>query len=244
MLFRSDKMPWAEVMNDYLILASTSTTDVPATWDQTTYANLGGTPPNFAFHVQHKDRMWAAGVSGQLSRLYYSASGNHADWVGAGSGAIDVAPTDGDILTAIASHKNELIVFKGRSRRSIFRITGSAPTGADAFAMVPFIKGVGAANLSASTDQPITPLKYRAAHVYRALELWCRERKGGDPVAETFKGEADEVVLRARQVRGPADDRPSLRPMMAAYRAAASWPYSRFGARRSTGGAAWDQMDE
>jgi hypothetical protein len=145
----ADKMPWAEVMNDTLVLASTSNVDVPSTWDQTTFAALGGTPPNFAFHVQHKDRMWAAGVLANPSRLYYSVLGTPADWIGAGSGSIDIAPNDGDSIRAIQSHKNELLIFKGPSRRSIYRLTGSAPTGADAFVLIPFIKGVGAINQQA-----------------------------------------------------------------------------------------------
>jgi hypothetical protein len=104
--------------------------------------------------------------------------------------------------------------------------------------------GVGAANLSAATDQPITPLKYRAAHVYRALQFWTGERKGFEAATAYFKGLAEEVVLRARQSRGPADDRPSLRPIMAPYIQAARSPYALRGARRSSGGTRWDQLEE
>lgn len=140
------KMPWAEVMNDLIVLATTSTTDVPWKWNQTTFADLGGTPPNFSFHVQHKDRMFAAGVESAKSRLYYCAQGNPEDWVGAGSGSIDVRPDDGDTITALASHRNELLIWKGPARGAILRLTGSTPSD---FALVPYITGVGATNQQA-----------------------------------------------------------------------------------------------
>lgn len=134
--------PWFEVMRDTLVIAF-SGADVPRTWDQTTAANLGGSPPNFGFHTQHKTRMFAAGVATNQSRLYYSAADNEADWTGAGSGSIDIDPDDGDVITGIISHQNELIVFKGPNRGRIVRITGSTPTD---FARVPQLRGVGAVN--------------------------------------------------------------------------------------------------
>ena len=139
-------MPWFEVMNDVLVIATSSSTDVPMTWNQTTFANLGGSPPNFDFHVEHKGRMWAAGVDANKSRLYYTVSGNQADWTGSGSGSIDVTPDDGDVITGLRSHNNELVGFKGPNKGAILRITGSSPTGSDAFALHPFVRGVGATN--------------------------------------------------------------------------------------------------
>ena len=44
----------------------------------------------------------------------------------------------------MVSHKNELWIFKGPNKGSIHRITGSAPTGSDGFARVPFVYGLGA----------------------------------------------------------------------------------------------------
>lgn len=134
--------PWFEVMRDTLVMAF-SGTDVPRTWDQTTAANLGGSPPNFGFHVSHKTRMFAAGVATNQSRLYYSAANNEADWTGAGSGSIDVTPDDGDVITGIVSHQNELIIFKGPNKGRIVRMTGSSPSD---FALVPQFRGVGGVN--------------------------------------------------------------------------------------------------
>ena len=139
----ANMMPWAAGMNDVLVLASTSNTDVPQRYNQTNIANLGGTPPNFAFHVEHKDRMFAAGVVANPSRLYYTALGLHEDWVGTGSGSIDIFSDDGDRITGLWSMKDELLIFKGPNHGSIYRLIGSSPTGAQAFQLVPFLRGVG-----------------------------------------------------------------------------------------------------
>lgn len=145
---QTDRTPAFAVMNDLLVIATDSTVDVPQSWNQTdaTTSNLAGTPPNFAFHVVHKGRMWAAGVDSNKSRFYYSVLDNPQDWVGAGSGSIDVAPDDGDVITGLASHKDQLWVFKGPNRGSLHYVNGSAPTGSDAFSLHPFVTGVGCAS--------------------------------------------------------------------------------------------------
>lgn len=138
----SDAIPSYATFDDILIISSSSNADVPKSWDQTTAQNLAGTPPNFAFSAQHKNRMWAAGVDANPSTLYYSVSEDPEDWIGAGSGTIQIAPNDGDRITGIAEHKNELWVFKGPYKGSIHRITGSSPTD---FGRAIFITGLGAA---------------------------------------------------------------------------------------------------
>lgn len=135
----ADARPWFEVMNDLLVIAF-SGADVPRSWDQTTFQNLAGSPPNFAFHVNHKTRMFAAGVATNQSRLYYSIVDNPANWTGAGSGSIDVYPDDGDVITGLWSHQNELIILKGPNRGRIVRMTGSSPSD---FVIVPQFRGVG-----------------------------------------------------------------------------------------------------
>lgn len=129
---------------DDIVIISDDSGSAPLYYDQTTCAALGGTPPNFQFCVRHKNRAWASGNPAFPSRLYYSALDNPQDWVGAGSGTIDVDSDDGDQITGLASHKNSLFLFKGPNRGSIHRITGSAPTGTDAFARETFVEGIGA----------------------------------------------------------------------------------------------------
>lgn len=148
----ADKMPWFEVFNDDVIIATTSTTDVPMTWDQTTFANLGGTPPNFAFHVSHKNYMFAAGVNANKSRLYYSATNDAEDWTGGSAGSIDVAPDDGDVITGLHSrHNGELLIFKGPNRLSFFRLTGSSESD---WTLTPGNTGIGAVNQQSIVSGP------------------------------------------------------------------------------------------
>lgn len=133
--------PHNSVFNDLLIMATQGI--APRSWDQSTYQFLAGTPPNFAFSTPHRGRHWAAGNSSAPSRLYYSVVGSPEDWVGSGSGSIDIDPGDGDKIVGIISWKKELFVFKGPNRLSIHRITGAAP---DDFARDNFIVGISAAS--------------------------------------------------------------------------------------------------
>ncbi len=141
-----DVIPSYASFDDLLIIASEG--DVPKSYDQTTFQTLGTNTPNFSFSEPHKNRLWAAGVPADPSGLYYSpaltASGPAGDWGSVTSGSISIDPGDGDKITALASHKNELWVFKGPYKGSIHRITGSAPTGGDSFARTTFIRGIGA----------------------------------------------------------------------------------------------------
>jgi hypothetical protein len=143
----SGKIPDYTVFNDLVIISSDSPTDdVPFSWDQTTFQNLAGDPPNFAFSAKHRNRLWAAGDASQPSRLYYTGNGDPTDWSGSGSGAIDIDRDDGDKITGIKSHKGDLWVFKGPNVGSIHRIVGSAPTGNDFFKHINYTNEVGAAN--------------------------------------------------------------------------------------------------
>lgn len=142
----SGAVPSYFTFDDLLIFCNDAqgASDVPRSWDQTTAQNLAGTPPKFAFGCAHKNRAWAAGAVAQPSRLYYSANTDPEDWTGAGSGAIDIDPQDGDGITGLVSHKNDLWVFKGPNKGSIHRITGSTPTGSDGYSRIPFAVGLGA----------------------------------------------------------------------------------------------------
>ena len=144
----SGKEPCFETFTARMIWASTSTTDVPQRWDgvAATTSNLGASAPRFSFMAKHKNLLFAAGVATLPSRLYFSDTLDPTVWTGGGSGSIDIDPDDGDRITGIVSHKNELIVFKGPNRLSVHRITGSSASGSDAFARVPFVTGVGSLN--------------------------------------------------------------------------------------------------
>lgn len=152
--FEAGKFPSYNVFEDTLIMANNSTTDVPQTWAQSgNIANLGGTPPNFAFSVTHVNRVWAAGDAANPSRLYYSATLDGADWTGGDTGSIDIDPEDGDIITGLVSHRDELIVFKGPYKLSIHRLQGKTVA---TFSRLLFTRGVGTAShnsiISANND--------------------------------------------------------------------------------------------
>ena len=135
-------LPDYTTFDDLLIISSDASGDVPFSWDQTTFQNLAGTPPNFSFSERHNNVVFAAGVAANPSILYYSKNVDPEDWSEAGgTTGIAIEPSDGDSIRGIISHKNELWVFKGDKTGSIHRITGTSS--AD-FALKSFIKGVGA----------------------------------------------------------------------------------------------------
>ena len=138
-------VPQYSTFNDLLIIGSTSATDVPFSWDQSTFQNLAGSPPRFSFSIKHQGKQWAAGNWSVPYRLYYSVTGNPEDWAGVGSGSIDIDPGDGDRIVGLFSWKNDLWVFKGPNKLSIHRISGATPS---TFARVTFIEGISAANQS------------------------------------------------------------------------------------------------
>lgn len=138
-------VPHYSTFNDLLIIASNSTIDAPQSWDQSTLQNLAGSPPRFSFSVNHQGKQWASGNWLVPYRLYYTVTGNPEDWVGTGSGSIDIEPGDGDRIVGIFSWKDELWVFKGPNKLSIHRIAGATPS---EFTRKTFIRGISAANQS------------------------------------------------------------------------------------------------
>ena len=135
----STSIPQYSQFDDLLIIGSSVNANVPKSWDLITAQNLAGSPPAFGFSVAHRNHQFAAGVFANPSRLYFSVPLDPEDWTGTGSGSIDIDPSDGDMITGIISHKNELWVFKGPTKGSIHRITGSALAN---WARTPFISGL------------------------------------------------------------------------------------------------------
>src|SRR3990167_8625321 len=65
--------------------------------------------------------------------------------------------------------------------------------------------GVEAANLSATTDEPIVPLRWRQGLVFKALHLWYSSRQVNTELAAGWKAAYDELMLRARAAVGQDD---------------------------------------
>jgi hypothetical protein len=137
----SGAVPNYATFDDLLIIASNANADVPLSYDGTTLQNLAGSPPNFSFSVKHKNFHFAAGVDANPSTLYYCSQLDPEDWSGGTSGSIQIDPDDGDRITGLISHKNELWVFKGPNKGSIHRITGTNNTD---WGRTTFVEGVGA----------------------------------------------------------------------------------------------------
>lgn len=103
--------------------------------------------------------------------------------------------------------------------------------------------GTGAANMSATTDEPIVPRRWRQGIVFKALALWLGSRQKTLEFAPYWENQYTTLMLRARQAHGPADDRPRFAPAIRGYMEHARRPWSA-PTRRLTTGTAWDQLRE
>ena len=103
--------------------------------------------------------------------------------------------------------------------------------------------GAAAANLSASTDEPIVPLRYRHALVYHALYNWYRDKKD-DARMESAKAEYTDLMLRISADVEIGSSRPQIRPRIQHYVARAKRPWSGSGGRRYDVNGRFDRMED
>lgn len=103
--------------------------------------------------------------------------------------------------------------------------------------------GVGAENLSADTDEPLVPLRYRHAILYHALYNWYRDKKDDSRAAEVWSQYVDTIQRISGDVELGART-PKLRPQVSSYAQSARYPYRHRGRSRgyATGGA-FDRID-
>lgn len=126
-----------------LLLIFTNLNDTPLKWNQSgNVATLGGSPPAGRGATFHANRVFTWGRNAAPSELRYGSSTSVEDYTGADTGIIDVDPDDGDRITGTVSHKNRLFVFKGPNKGSIHVISGTAPTGSDAFSRQVLTRGI------------------------------------------------------------------------------------------------------
>ena len=117
--------------------------DTPMKWTQSGNVDvLGGSPPAGRGAVFHLNRVWIWSANGFPSRITYGSSTSIEDYTGADTGYIDIDPDDGDRIMGAVVYKKHLIIFKGPNHGSIHVISGTAPTGSDAFARTPLTKGI------------------------------------------------------------------------------------------------------
>lgn len=103
--------------------------DAIQTWDGTTWANLGGSPPSSAKTiVPFYSRLVLANTkeSGTWypSRIRWSTVTDMTDWTGTGSGAIDVLDTP-DEITRMVRLGDRVFVFKETSIWELYYVGGS-----------------------------------------------------------------------------------------------------------------------
>lgn len=103
--------------------------------------------------------------------------------------------------------------------------------------------GVAAANLSADTDEPIVPLRYRHAILYHALAAWYRDKKD-DTRSQEAKSEYVDVMTRIMADTEVGSTRPQLRPRVSSYVRSAKSPYSRGGSRGRFDMGHFDEMGD
>jgi hypothetical protein len=141
--FESSKIPDATVFGDKIILTTSSTSDAPQYWDQTTFGALAGSPPNFNWSFVHRGRLLVGGIAATPHRIQYSQALDPTTWSGVGTGYIDIDPNDGDekgVVGAI-SFGGEAFIFK---HNSTHRLVGSGPE--DWTKPAPVLPGIGALN--------------------------------------------------------------------------------------------------
>jgi hypothetical protein len=90
--------------------------------------------------------------------------------------------------------------------------------------------GVAASSLSASTDEPIVPLRYRHVIVLHALYNWYRDKKD-DARSGEAKSEYTDLMMRIGADYEVGANRPQIRPRVGHYAARARKPYSGAGGR-------------
>lgn len=125
-------------MNDLAIFAG-GAPDAPFKWSGTgNAAILGGSPPTGNFVFSHNNRLFIGGISGNLSRIQWSALGDPESWSAAGSGSQDVQKNDGDTLIGFAKiDTDNVLLFKENSIHRL--VTRTSP-----FPVFPLFSGVGA----------------------------------------------------------------------------------------------------
>lgn len=102
--------------------------------------------------------------------------------------------------------------------------------------------GVAAANLSADTDEPIVPLRYRRAILLHALYNMYRDDKD-DTRSENVKAEYVDLMTRMMIDVDIGASRPQIAPRIAGYAARAKRPWSGGGGRYDLNGR-FDRLED
>jgi len=95
------------------------------------------------------------------------------------------------------------------------------------------VAGSEQVQLSADTDEPIVPLRYRHVIVFHALYNWYRDKKN-DQRSQEAKGEYEQILKRIADDTEIGGRHASIRPRRSAYVRRASRPWGGGGGRYDT----------
>lgn len=115
---------------DVVIMGNGS--DVMKKWDGTTFAALGGNPPNMKSVTLHSERIWGTGVKDTPNSVYYSdtiGKGHTGpeNWTISedGAGVVNVPTWDGGVCIGISNIFSDVVIFK---TNNIYRVVGTYPS--------------------------------------------------------------------------------------------------------------------
>ena len=94
------------------------------TWDGSVSGIITASPSG-KYIETHLEKLWTAGIDGQLSLVSCSATGDYATWSGDGTADINVSQNDGQIATGIRLLKNDIVVYKNKSTYKIIGFSAS-----------------------------------------------------------------------------------------------------------------------
>ena len=103
--------------------------------------------------------------------------------------------------------------------------------------------GVASANMTADSDEPIVPKRYRHAIFYHALYSLYRDKKD-DTRSQEAKSEYVDIMSRMMLNQEVGDPRPKLEPRIMGYVRAAQRPYRGRGSRRYDLSGRFDRLED
>lgn len=134
--------------------------------DSAKYQLLGGSPPDANFMYEYQGRLWANDKSDD-SRVHYSSPGNHEEWLGIGdSGALDIAPGDGDArgIVAVFAYKGSLQIQKGSKSH---RVLGTTP---ENYRVELVTKGLGSESHTASVAVDQSDVAFMSSRGFHSMQ--------------------------------------------------------------------------
>jgi hypothetical protein len=106
------------------------------TYDGSTTGIITASP--FGKYLEtHLEKLWTAGIDGQLSLVSCSATGDVHTWAGSGTADINISQNDGTVITGIKALRSDLIVYK---EKSVYKIIGFS---SDTFQAIQVDKNYG-----------------------------------------------------------------------------------------------------